>query len=426
MIDYVKLTEDFLKNKHLGIKTLYTYAVKDYNQLEFDALLLLLKEELIAACISFYSQEISKDEDEQDQLNSYLFYVSNAYIKKQYKPKESKVKQYICPVCVFFKKESILDHDMTCHICTSVAKTNTNPKYKLLFDFFAKVQKSGFKCPDCKRFLQKQKNNIISCPYLDCCYHGSVDGLVKIKCPSIAKTIYSSKDEIISDNNPISLIEEKDELTYKVSLIKEIIQSQSNNIVYCSSNFTTKHKQLIYRSILELLIEYPQEMVAYLLDNSRSGGFQHKIFQRYISMLEKELPFAFLKRKKVYRVESLLDDNLDIFKSIETFTATIDDNLKVKNNTENIYIGGRKASYVKPFYIGKLLSVVDNQSKKSYIDNVIEYSFSKIKFKDIQPGTKVKVTHLSISPHYQMGPMAHINRIRKKIIEKVKIKINES
>jgi hypothetical protein len=54
---------------------------------------------------------------------------------------------------------------------------------------------------------------------------------------------------------------------------------------------------------------------------------------------------------------------------------------------------------------------------------VKDYSFSKIRVQDIEPGTPVTVTHLRVPPHYQMGGMAYVNRIRKKIVERAKAMI---
>jgi hypothetical protein len=47
--------------------------------------------------------------------------------------------------------------------------------------------------------------------------------------------------------------------------------------------------------------------------------------------------------------------------------------------------------------------------------NVSDYTFSYIKIGNIVPGTKVKVIHLAIPPHYQMGPMVYLNRIKTEI-----------
>jgi len=68
--------------------------------------------------------------------------------------------------------------------------------------------------------------------------------------------------------------------------------------------------------------------------------------------------------------------------------------------------------------MGKLLSVVDKKTKVSLMNRVEEYSFSKIKMKNVKIGTQVVVSHLRIPPHYQMGGMVYVNRIRKKIVDK--------
>ncbi len=160
-------------------------------------------------------------------------------------------------------------------------------------------------------------------------------------------------------------------------------------------------------------------MVAYLAGNSRSGGFQAKTFQEYIRLLEESLPFTYNKGKKVFLINSLLDDKLNLFSGISVFEEIINDKLVIKNGTTEFYIGGRKGSIAKPYYIGKLLNVVDKNTKQSLMDKVVEYSFLRIKMKDVNLATPVIVTHLRVAPHYQMGGMVYVNRVRKKIKERL-------
>jgi hypothetical protein len=200
-------------------------------------------------------------------------------------------------------------------------------------------------------------------------------------------------------------------------LIKEIIESQANSLSY-EDRFTLKHKLFVYQAFKELLLEFPDEMVEYLMHSSRTGGFQHKVFQKYISLLESSFPFLIKKNKKIIKVDNLLDENLCLFDGISTFEGVVEDGL-IKNSTKEYYIGGRKASYAKPYYIGKLLNIIDNNGN-CILSSVTEYSFSKIKIKDIVSGTPVVVTHLRIPPHYQMGGMVYVNRIRKNIVDEIK------
>lgn len=206
--------------------------------------------------------------------------------------------------------------------------------------------------------------------------------------------------------------------------LKEIIKDQQNMLSYNSLNFTIKLKQIAYQSILNILERDSEKMISYLLHNSRTGGFQHKLFQEYISILEKSLPFTCKKYDKIYSITSLLDSNLNIFDGISHFEEFVSSKLEVSNSTKEFYIGGRKATYTNPFYIGKLLDIFSLENGKSLIDNVEEYSFFKIKLKNVIPGTRVKVSHLRIPPHYQMGAMNYINKARQNIVSIIR-KLNE-
>jgi hypothetical protein len=200
-------------------------------------------------------------------------------------------------------------------------------------------------------------------------------------------------------------------------IVKSVIDTNKNLLVYNNSTLITKQKYLVYCAIENLLYKCKDKFISYLLAGSRSGGFQHKIFQEYIRLLEKSFPLHYFRDNSEMKVESLLDHNLSLFDGISYFDEIATEKLEVKNGTKEFYIGGRKAAYTKPFYIGKLLLIVDKKSQTDLHDKVIEYTFNKIKMKDITPGTEISVTHLRVPPHYQMGGMVYVNRIRKEIID---------
>jgi hypothetical protein len=235
------------------------------------------------------------------------------------------------------------------------------------------------------------------------------------------------KDNLVSNEaSALSKLETQSELQEKIKILKDVIESQSNSILYSSTDSTVKHKLFTYQAFNALLDRQPEEMVDYLLNNSRSGGFQHKIFQEYVKLLEAGLPFVIKKNGKLHKIDNLLDENMCVFDGISVYEALVTDKLEIKNNTQEFYIGGRKAAYTKPYYMGKLLSIIDKKTKVSLIDNVTEYSFSKIKMKNVKVGTPVIVSHLRIPPHYQMGGMVYVNRIRKKIVDKAIVIINRN
>lgn len=419
----------FLKEREVGINALYQMFVRDNNQLNKQAIYSELSEELKNGCISFINKNYPLEE-----INIYLFYIANSFMKKNNLVHFKKCVEYLCPGCLFLGEENIIKYYnlFRCEACEEEYKLSIDAKKATLCRIFSKHNKNGYRCADCKRFIPHPLDSVknISCPYLDCCFVGDYSLLKKMNHPTKqfnpeklvldnVNNNFSMKDLIISNEiSAQSKIEIEEEFKNKVKLIKDIIDYQNNNVMYSGADFTVKHKTSVYHAFNNLLDKFPAEMVDYLLNNSRSGGFQHKIFQEYICLLEKSLPFVFKKNNKVVRIDSLLDENLSLFDGISIFDNFVDEHGNIKNNTKEFYIGGRKAAYTKPYYIGKLLSLIDKKSKATLINNVTEYSFSKIKTKDIAAGTIVTVSHLRVPPHYQMGGMVYINRIRKKIIDR--------
>lgn len=187
----------------------------------------------------------------------------------------------------------------------------------------------------------------------------------------------------------------------------------SNNFTSC--NYTINQKNLMIQSFIKILEEYPEEMCNYLLKDIRGKSLQNKIFKSYVKLLEKSLPIYFNKGKLKYKISSINDPDLNLFSNQESFQQIVNNKFKIKNNTSKIYIGGRKSSYVKPYYIGKLIDVIKLDTNTSLLSQVEDYTFSYIKMKNVKPGTKVEVIHLPVPPHYQMGPMVYLNRIKQEI-----------
>jgi hypothetical protein len=224
---------------------------------------------------------------------------------------------------------------------------------------------------------------------------------------------------IVSNANIHSGIENDQSFEFQKKLLFNIIETQSNSAHYFSYGFTAHHKTMCYRAFHNLLQQYPKDMVGYLLGNLRSGGFQHKIFQEYIRLLESSLPFTLQRNRELYQVKSLLDPYLGLFDGISIFESNVSNNGIIKNGTTENYVGGRKSSIIRPYYIGKLLNIIDIDTKESLLSKVKEYTFSIIKT-DILPNTRVSISHLRIPPHYQMGGMTYVNRVRAKIVKQAK------
>jgi hypothetical protein len=431
LLEVDALVDAFLREHASGIATVHRVFFHNSDPLSVRALVAELMDVLRTGSVTFINKN-----DDLEGLNSYLFYIVNDYCKKKAVPQLKKKTEYLCPGCLFLKKENlvtIINKVFKCEECEDELRQTIDPKKIAFFRTFFKHNKNGYHCEDCDRFIPHPLDDspIVACPYFDCCFVGQWSSLGRMHHPSSQSNV-----ELLTLDAPIKngsglkgdvpdavmnaqdQLEIREALENKVALVREVIDYQSNNVPYSSSDFTVKHKCLAYQAFDNLLTKYPTEMVDYLLNKSRSGGFQHKIFQEYIRLLEESLPFTFKKHNKLHKVESLLDENLSLFGGISVFDGVVNERLTIKNNTQEFYIGGRKAKVTKPYYIGKLLSVVRKDNKEPIIDLVSEYTFSLIKIKDITPGTKVIVTHLRVPPHYQMGGMVYINRVRKKIVDR--------
>lgn len=432
LIDVDDLVQNFLVEYSQGIAAIHRATFHTDDQLSLAALKQELKEELRTGVVTFWNKYETIDE-----INQYLFYIVNAFAKKKAAPLTKRKIEYLCPSCLFLGKENIISLTgglLSCDDCFEELKVSTDPKMIQLYRAFAKHNKNGYRCQDCSRFIPHPlvDSDEVSCPYFDCTFVGPHDNLKKMNHPTsqsnpeklvldMSKDNKTSiKDLIVSDNlDAHSKMEIEEELLAQVQSIHNIIESQKNSVPYSSSGFTSKHKFLCYQAFDNLLKKYPEEMVAYLVGNSRSGGFQAKTFQEYIRLLEGSLPFTYNKGKKVFLIESLLDDKLKLFGGISVFESMINDKLVIKNGTTEFYVGGRKGSIAQPYYMGKLLNVVDKNTKTSLMDKVVEYSFLRIKMRDVNPATQVIVTHLRVPPHYEMGGMVYVNGVRKKIKERL-------
>ncbi len=394
--------EKFLQNYQPALQNTYQMYVAK-SGIEKKDYLNLIKNKLQDSL-----QENNVSYTDKEDLYQQLFYITNEFAKTFFVNK--KKSKYICPGCSFLGKTSILEDNyyLHCNSCKKELSDCRDTKLHKLYKAFSIHSKGGYKCNCCNRFIPNNNDKIGSCPYLDCAFFGDFSSLKKMKHPTLDVEI-KIEDKLISYKK-----------TSKVELLDKIIDSQSNLLSYKDVNFTVPHKLAVYQSFKKLLQQSPDEMVDYLLNNSRSGGFQHKVFQQYISILESSFPILVKKNKKSIRIDNLLDSNLCLFDGISNFESNIDKNT-IHNCTQEFYIGGRQASYTKPYYIGKLLNIIRKDNKEPILHLVDSYSFNKIKLVCNLDKVPVIVTHLRVPPHYQMGGMVYVNRIRKMIVDEAKI-----
>lgn len=436
--DIDDLVEDFLEQNSSAIIR-YWKNSNDYSKLGYDSFITELRPQLRESCITFVNSNA-----DMSVLSAYLFpTVITVSRRTRIADTVKKIAVAVCPAHQFLGEDEPCSGNKIykCSKCEDGLQSAfcTVQEHKL-FSTFQTHNKKGYKCPDCDRFVPHplDSSRDMICPYYDCYFVGRIAQLTTMRHPTIMQKLsLTSLDAPIENSNqtkkdflPSQTISSDSELEVKelvaknIKLIKDTIDSQVNALYYLGSNFTRNHYLCMYEAFKVILDKYPHEMISYLVYLKRGESLQCKIFQEYVNLLQNSMPFGFKKNNKMYRIDSLLDENLCIFDGMSKFEAVVTDKREIKNNTSEFYIGGRSAAYSKPYYIGYLLDVTNVITQQSILSDVREYSFSRIKLTNTAPGTKVIVVHLRVPPHYQMGGMVYLNRIRRKLVDKIYLTLN--
>lgn len=313
---------------------------------------------------------------------------------------------------------------------------------------FAVHSRKGYRCMDCVRFIPESLNGEfgISCPYADCKFFGKIEELelmihpvgmaqrsmLSLNQKSNAKEGKSSsewQDFVESDNiNPDIHMEIHETFKFEFDQLNEVISEQIKSVKRINSAGTLMQKLVMYEAYQKMLIEYPEEMVSYLVHRKQASDFpiQARIFQEYAKMMQESLPYTIIRGEDRYDVCSLTDPNIQLFTGVSEFEATIRDDYSIPNNTVERYIGGLKFKDYGPCFIGMLIDIVDIKNKKSLINNVKNYTFCEINMntKEVELGTKVLVKHFRIPSHYETFGLVYLQRTRKKIVDSVYYRLN--
>lgn len=371
---------------------------------------------------------------------------------------DKKVSILICPACktigqkIYLTKENGQLHCGNCKAEVERLNEEKNLGEYLnnlsrLHNIFSIHSQKGYRCPDCSRFIPTSyiEAHGCSCPFNDCSWFGSLKELQPISHPttlakkeaaiSIQSNRYKSQkyeadgvtweDTLDSDvANPEEQVELEQRLNREYKILKEIIEKQSGRVKYVKS-IRSIQKQLMYQAYKNTLEKYPDEMVSYLvhLNYNREDPIQCKIFQEFARLVENHLPFTITKGNKEIEIFSLQDPALDLFLGVSEFEAKVDKEGFIPNNTAEEYIGARKYKNYGPCFIGRLISLhTDNDE---ITDEVEHHTFVKIKVSNkIKPGTKVKVKHLRIYPHYEQGPTVLVQKVRRNIGKSVERRLS--
>lgn len=342
---------------------------------------------------------------------------------------ENKSQVLVCPACKDSGRiEAVKHYDnkLTCDNCF-IELRNCSESERPLRETFVSHSASGYRCPDCLRFLPESLGSSVSCPYSGCSFKGELVSLKKMSHP-VSKINRISEDvSFTPDNSSFNAIDkisvqENLDRTYKILTVCIDDHIRTLHLKGYPSTYMTR--LCIYKAFKSAMDKYPDDAIPYLTYGRRSGTsfkIQAKIFQEFALHLEEAIPFTYEQGGKKIEIKSITDERLKIFSGESVFDAEVNEEGIIPNMTKEMYIGGRSAYYNQPYYIGKLIDVIDTKSNLSILDSVKEHSCIKIHMqKTVAPGTKVQVKHLRIPPHPQMGGFVFLNRLKKTITDRAR------
>jgi len=353
-----------------------------------------------------------------------------------------------CPACRLLGKQKWmikLDGSglLHCKLCdekieylqTQEGKRTERMEYELrLRKIFVRHSRKGRRCPSCSRFIPDSYLAAygISCPYDDCTWFGVTDELEPMShpvglChesllslndkPNTKKPLHADAEaqDFIADDqvDPFMSAQIAQQRQQELDLLTDVIDGLIERVKREKRSRAIK-KLLMFKAYRSMVDRQPDDMIAYLVHQSYAGTIpiQSQIFQAYVRIVDNAIPFEIMPGRETFEVYSLQDENLDVFHGLSKYEAVVDDEGSVPNNTQEKHNGNR-------CFIGMVCDVVDDHGN-SLVSKIDHYTFSYIRLAGVPAGTKVRVTHLRLPAHYEMGGLVQLQRVRKAIVERIK------
>lgn len=365
----------------------------------------------------------------------------------------------ICPACKLYGNKEFLtieNKNLHCNECKQEITRLENQislsnsfKDKLqdklrLRKIFVSHSRKGYRCPECERFIPDSyiSQYGVSCVYNDCGYFGTLNELESARHPTGLK--YESFVWLDSTNNEgaskadyytmhlqpenaeaFSNIDIKEQCENEYNILIDTIKAQEDKIKRTEKPNKSRLKLLMYQSFKNMIDSDTEDMVSYLARGKHFSEhpLQSRIFQEFIRLVENNLPFTVTKGGTDYEVYTLRDPIINLFLGVSEFDSIIKNGI-IPNMTIETYLGGRQMKDFGRCFIGKLLDITDVKTGRSLINNVLGYTFVDIRMDaSVFEGTEVKVSHLRIPSHYEMLGMVPLQRIRRKLVDSVYLKL---
>ena len=370
-----------------------------------------------------------------------------------------KVSIPVCPSCKTLGDREFLVYEgklLRCPTCSKEysrldekeSRTSREEFEYRIRKVFSLHSRKGRRCPGCNRFIPESYINTkdtyrVSCPYDNCDWFGIESELEPMahplgqssgltvsmnvpiptgetwgKCGG-ARGLGTEMQDMLDAHeiNPDLRMEQEEKYLKELDIARKVLATQKSRLKRQPWPKVIK-KFLMYEAFQSLLEHDPAGMISYLIHGKSLGErpIQSLIFQKYIQLVENQLPFIIDGEDGEDEVYSLLDPNLNLFLGMSEYQAHVRESGFVANNTHEIFVGSKCNG---PCFIGLLCDITDEDGK-SLLSEVDYYTFSSIKMKNTVPqNTLVTVVHFRIPPHYEMYSLVNLQRVRRKVVDSI-------
>lgn len=442
----VEPTLDFLLEK---VKLITNKAYSSPDQLDFSSFKEESKIVIKKSLETFFlkKKHWEKDDASSKDVLSYIIGAISNHAKAIRNSIDSQARYaiLICPLCKLDNRKEILvkeDKLWKCDHCWKEWESAKVLSEKVLFDSFKLHSRSGFKCPECNRFLPASAiGDTLSCLYSDCLFMGHKKDLEPMAHPSFLGTrnlLYISNQKDEDDKSDFDIVDSgaysdayacvcvSEQLKAEHTMISDIISEKISLLKRTNRESTLNQKILMHQAFKQMLDECPEDMIPYLVRLKKKFDIplQPRIFQKYIKLIENNLPISFIRANKKIDIIDLLDPNLSLFLGESEFESVVDVNLMARNNTKEEYVGRTTFKNYGPCFLGKILEVNDEKGN-SILDKIKWHSFNQIHFDNsVSPGTKIFVKHYRIPSHYENKSMIFLQSVRRDLVDKIYFTLN--
>jgi len=377
--------------------------------------------EVLRRALELYFQK--EERSGPDGLQKYL-YAALRSLRRAHRDRDTNRRRLFAPVCPYCRsrggQREVLAKDgdgLRCARCTALARSSRG---RAIFAWHSRL---GWKCPMCRGFIPRSVSSgeSVTCPHYGCVFHGLTISLTDKRHPvtSVTAPAPASLEVVAPVASPADAharLEVRETYESELRAVKGVVEGQLR-LAQRAGGQRGLIRRLAHWTFFSLVESDPILMVSYLAHRRLPSGvsIQARVFQRFVDIVSSSLPIPLWGDGE----RTTLEDS-GIFAGRSEFVARAHDGF-IPNLTQERYTTGTGNDLGRCF-IGHLLGVENQETGENMMPRVKEYTFARV-WGDFPDGP-MRVSHLRLFPHYELGPLVALQRARRRIVDRVYFRLN--